>query len=81
MGSGDVVGLMPALVGEVVPGHGPALAVGNALGHGPIVFHLPQPVVEELARRAPSDLAFQQLHLDLHRSPPPNSTRCCPGCL
>lgn len=67
MGSGDVLGLLPSLTGEVMPGNGPATAVGNALGHGPIVFHLPQNLIDDLRSQARSDMAFKQLELDLHR--------------
>ena len=38
------------------------------MGHGPIVFHLPQALVDEIRATAKSDLAFKQLELDLHRS-------------
>ncbi|MCJ1423635.1 hypothetical protein MMC29_001519, partial [Sticta canariensis] len=67
VGCGDVLGLLPSLVGEVMPGNGPAVAVGNALGHGPIVFHLPQSLIDDVRSQAQSDVAFKQLELDLHR--------------
>lgn len=67
MGAGDVLGVMPALVGEVMAGHGPAVAVGNVLRYGPVVFHLPQTLIDDIRARARTDVAFKQLELDLHR--------------
>ncbi|KAK9788845.1 hypothetical protein WJX73_003600 [Symbiochloris irregularis] len=67
VGAGEVLMLLPALLNEGMVGVGPATAMGSALGHGPVVFHLPQDLIDELRARASSDLSLKQLELDLHR--------------
>lgn len=70
MGTGACFGLLAALVGVILPGTGPAVAVSNAFGKGPIVFHIPQSAIDRIRERAmEGDSDFQQLHLDLHRCP------------
>ena len=68
MGSGGVFGLTSALVGESLPGSGPAVAVGNALSQGPVVFHWPQYIVDELEEEAQAgSQEWVQLRVDLYR--------------
>ena len=69
MGSGGVFGLTTALVGESVPGSGPAVAIGNALSQGPVVFHWPQHVIDDIERQARSGAGpeWMQLCVDLFR--------------
>ena len=45
------MGLLPALLGERMPGAGPVEATGNALGQGPVVFYLPQELVARICSR------------------------------
>ena len=62
------MGLSAALMGEAVPGHGSAVAVGNAMGLGPPMFHLPQALLDDvLASAAAGDAEMQQLELDMFR--------------
>ncbi|KAK9861233.1 hypothetical protein WJX84_006249, partial [Apatococcus fuscideae] len=51
LGGGSVMGLLPALLGERMPGAGPVEATGNALGQGPVVFYLPQELVARICSR------------------------------
>lgn len=69
MGTGAVFGLTSALVGETLPGSGPAIATGNALADGPVVFYWPQQVLDELEYKAKQDNTGEpyQLRLDLFR--------------
>ena len=69
MGTGAVFGLTSALVGETLPGSGPAIATGNALAEGPVVFYWPQQVIDELERNAKVDgnNEWLQLRVDLYR--------------
>ncbi|KAK9828685.1 hypothetical protein WJX72_001519 [[Myrmecia] bisecta] len=68
LGTGGVIGLLPALVGEALPGSGGATAVGNALMQGPVVFHIPQSLIRRIRRKAAAgDPRLQQLELDLFR--------------
>ncbi len=68
LGSGGVFGLLQALVGEVLPGSGRCVAVGNALLQGPVVFHFPQYIIGRIKERAlDGDQAVMQLLVDLYR--------------
>ena len=68
LGSGGVFGLLQALVGEVLPGSSPCVAVGNALLQGPVVFHFPQYLIGRIKHRAhEGDQAVMQLLVDLYR--------------
>jgi hypothetical protein len=71
MGTGGVFGLTSALVGESLPGSGPAVATGNALAQGPVVFYWPQSVIDEMEQRARLDASgeWMQLRVDLFRWP------------
>lgn len=68
LGSGAVFGLLPALVGEVLPGSGPMVAEGNVLRRGPVIFLIPQHMVDRVKAAARDGApACQQLQLDLFR--------------
>lgn len=68
MGSGGVFGLTSALVGESLSGSGPAIAIGNALSQGPVVFHWPQNLIDELDSEAENGAQeWTQLKVDLYR--------------
>ena len=68
LGSGGVFGLLTALVGESLPGSGPCIAVGNALMQGPVIYHMPQGLVNAIKERAAQgDAYMRQLELDLYR--------------
>ena len=77
MGSGGVFGLTSALVGESLPGSGPAVAIGNALAQGPVVFHWPQHVIDDIEHQARSGAGpeWMQLCVDLFRCSPILVTR------
>ncbi len=52
----------------VIAGSGPAVAEANALHKGPVVFHIPQPLLRQLRRGAAAgDHDLMQLELDLFR--------------
>ena len=72
MGTGAVFGLTSALVGETLPGSGPAIATGNALAEGPVIFYWPQQVIDELERQAKIGGGGEwfQLRVDLFRQAP-----------
>ena len=68
LGAGGLIGISAALVGEAVPGHGSAIAVGNAMALGPPIFHLPQELVDHIRERAAEgDRGMQHLELDMFR--------------
>ncbi len=69
MGTGAVFGLTSALVGQTLPGSGPAIATGNALAEGPVVFYWPQQIIDELEQNASQDAnnEWLQLRVDLFR--------------
>lgn len=46
-GAGGVVGVLLSMTGTKLPGTELALAEGNSLGKGPIVFHIPQPYIHQ----------------------------------
>lgn len=46
--TGAVVGALLAAAGSALPGSDEAVAEGNSLGRGPLVFHLPQTAVDAL---------------------------------
>lgn len=81
MGTGGVFGLTSALVGESLPGSGPAVATGNALAQGPVVFYWPQSVIDEIEQRAGTDISgeWMQLRVDLFRLPSLISTSIAMG--
>ena len=69
LGAGGLIGISASLLGEAVPGHGSAVAVGNAMAMGPPVFHLPQDLVDHVRERAAAgEQAMQHLELDMFRS-------------
>lgn len=51
-GTGGVLGILLALTGTKLPGTDLAIAEGNALGKGPLVFHFPQKAVREIQSSA-----------------------------
>ena len=51
-GIGGVVGLVLMLTGSHLPGRQVAVAEGNALGKGPVLFHLPQHTARTLRSQA-----------------------------
>ena len=62
------MGLPSSLTGVLLPEAGPATAVGNALQTGPVTFHIPQVLVDDLRREADAgNQELQQLELDLFR--------------
>ena len=68
LGSGRVFGLMSALTGESLPGSAGILAAGNALGKGPVLFHVPRAKLQEmLAHARMGDPDMKQLEVDLYR--------------
>lgn len=50
--TGGVFGLYVALTGERMPGGAVAMAEGNALGKGPVIFHLFDSGIELIRRKA-----------------------------
>lgn len=62
-GAGGVVGVLLCLTGTKLPGTEMAIAEGNALGKGPVVFHVPQSVVVRIraaaARGKPEMVALE----------------------
>lgn len=67
-GCGGILGLPSSLTGVLLPEAGPATAVGNALQTGPITFHVPQTLINDLrAEAAKGNQEQQQLELDLFR--------------
>ena len=59
---------MTALVCEFLPGSGPCIAVGNALMQGPVIYHMPQSLVNAIKDRSEQgDAYMKQLELDLYR--------------
>ncbi len=70
VGVGGVVGISTALLGRAVAGMAVAAAVaeGNALGKGPVVFALPPAAVAAVRSRAAAGQApFQQLLSNMYR--------------
>ena len=51
-GAGGVFGLYVALTGERMPGGAVAMAEGNALGKGPVIFHLFDSGIEYIRNKA-----------------------------
>ena len=47
MGRGGMFGLIQSLTGRVLPGSRPAVAEGNLLRKGPVIFLIPQTVIEQ----------------------------------
>ena len=54
--AGGVFGLFAALTGKRMPGGAVALAEGNALGKGPVVFHLFDSGIEYIRNQAAGDI-------------------------
>ncbi|KXZ50130.1 hypothetical protein GPECTOR_17g1003 [Gonium pectorale] len=78
VGVGGVVGVSTALVGRAVPGMAVASAVaeGNSLGKGPVVFALSPAAVQYLrARAAAGQPDFALLMLNMYRSKATTSLR------
>ncbi|KAF8065728.1 NHX8 [Scenedesmus sp. PABB004] len=68
LGAGGVFSLYAALTGEALPGTTAAVAQGNALGKGPVLFCFGAKGLRKLsALAAGGDAAFQQLELDMWR--------------
>lgn len=55
--TGGVFGLFVALTGERMPGGAVAMAEGNALGKGPVVFHLFDSGIEYIRSQAAGELS------------------------
>jgi hypothetical protein len=51
-GSGGIIGVLLCITGTKLPGTELAIAEGNALGKGPVVFHIPQQVVQRIQTAA-----------------------------
>ncbi|WIA16848.1 hypothetical protein OEZ85_013781 [Tetradesmus obliquus] len=68
LGAGGVFNLYSALTGEELPGTTDAVAQGNALGKGPVLFCFSAKGLRQLsAAAAAGDASYQQLELDMHR--------------
>lgn len=68
LGSGGLINLYCGLTNETMPGVTEAVAQGNALGKGPVLFCLGSKGLRRLAAAAAAgDPAFQQLELDMYR--------------
>ncbi|BDA42347.1 probable Na(+)/H(+) antiporter NhaH at N-terminal half [Coccomyxa sp. Obi] len=69
LGTGGISGLFHALTGEHLPGGRlEAMAEGNALGKGPVVFEVHQSAIEIIRRLAANgDATFQQVEVDMFR--------------
>ncbi|KAF6264741.1 hypothetical protein COO60DRAFT_18214 [Scenedesmus sp. NREL 46B-D3] len=68
LGAGGVFNLYTALTGEELPGATDAVAQGNALGKGPVLFCVSAKGLRHLSMLATAgDPAYQQLELDMHR--------------
>ncbi|KAK9819620.1 hypothetical protein WJX72_000338 [[Myrmecia] bisecta] len=68
IGTGGMVGLYNALTGVALPGQLEALAEGNSLMDGPLIFHLHQSGVAMIRKRAAArEGVFQQMELDMIR--------------
>ncbi|KAL4437060.1 hypothetical protein ABPG75_004199 [Micractinium tetrahymenae] len=66
--TGGVVGALLAATGARLPGSDTAVAEGNSLGRGPLLFHLPQVAVEKLLEGGRSGKpAAAQARLELLR--------------
>ena len=66
--TGGVFGLFVALTGERMPGGAVAMAEGNALGKGPVIFHLFDSGIELIRRKAAGG--------PFYAPPPPPSQLC-----
>lgn len=67
-GSGGVVGVLLCMTGSKLPGTELAIAQGNALGKGPLVFHVPQSAVARIIdESAAGNVEMQELEEDLLR--------------
>jgi hypothetical protein len=53
-GSGGIIGVLLSITGTKLPGTELAIAEGNALGKGPVVFHVPQHMVQRIQSLAAS---------------------------
>ena len=51
-GCGGIIGVLLCTTGTKLPGTELAIAEGNALGKGPVVFHVPQQVVQKVQTEA-----------------------------
>jgi hypothetical protein len=68
LGSGAIIGVLPAMTGSSLPGHWEVVAQGNTLGKGPTIFCLPQRAVEDIKQRAAAgDATMAALRLELFR--------------
>jgi len=68
LGTGGMFGPFSALTGESLAGRAVAIAEGNALGKGPVVFELPPAGIANIRDRAAAgDPSFMQLEVDLFR--------------
>ena len=67
-GIGSVIGLLRTMTGHVLPGSSIVVAEGNVLGKGPVLYQVPQSLVEYIERKAAAgDPALIQMHDDLMR--------------
>ena len=72
--TGGVFGLFVALTGERMPGGAVAMAEGNALGKGPVIFHLFDSGIELIRRKAAGES-----HAWTAPSRPPPPAPCPPA--
>lgn len=77
MCTGGVFGLFVALTGERMPGGALAMAEGNALGKGPVIFHLFDSGIELIRRKAAGEsVLFALTSLELMRSRAGSLSKC-----
>ena len=68
--AGGVFGLYVALTGKRMPGGAIAMAQGNALGKGPVVFHLFDSGIEYIRNQAAGNSTWLSVRLDNALSDP-----------
>ncbi|KAL0035986.1 hypothetical protein WJX77_010179 [Trebouxia sp. C0004] len=69
LGAGATCGLFTALTGVKLPGQATAVAEGNALGKGALVYHLFPSALQTIQARASGDVAgFKHVQLEMYRS-------------
>ncbi|KAA6425638.1 MAG: salt overly sensitive 1 [Trebouxia sp. A1-2] len=69
LGAGATFGLFTALTGVKLPGQATAVAEGNALGKGALVYHLFPSALQTIQARASGDVTgFKHVQLELYRS-------------
>ncbi|KAL0054880.1 hypothetical protein WJX82_003714 [Trebouxia sp. C0006] len=69
LGAGATFGLLTALTGVKLPGQATAVAEGNALGKGALVYHIFPSALQTIQARASGDVTgFKHVQLELYRS-------------